>query len=164
MFPDGSNVCFVQTLYNLGEYLKDVYKILEKIFCLFYHKIMKLISRIILLFCIFFITLSANVFCSSCDSYLPKNIDTISAVKYYNYDLINSKDNESVLSNINRNDSTISNNKDSNDYYSGLFNKNPNKDKQFKELLSYLYTISYLDNKTKISFLSLLSEIHPNAP
>lgn len=126
---------------------------------------MKIFCRILLFVFLLFITLSSKTLCYENVFFESQKSDTISFVRYYNQDIISSKDNENVLSNINRNDRINFNNKtsdnNSNETFNGLYT---GVTAQYKCLLAYLYTQSYLENKSKHSFSSSLSEILPNAP
>ncbi len=126
---------------------------------------MKYICRFILFICMFFISLSANAFCDISNNVISKHADSISAVNYNDTDILYSRNNGSITQNIERNDSLLINNKTSDNSSDNGFTKYLHASiTQFEYLLSYIYTQSYLRNKTKVSFHSELSEIQPNAP
>lgn len=126
---------------------------------------MKYICRFILFLCIFFISLSANAFCEISQDVISKHTDTISAVNYVDTDILYSRSNCSTITNIERNDTLSLNNKESDNSYDGGVTKYLHASTaQFEDLLSYIYTQSYLRNKTKVSLFATLSEIQPNAP
>lgn len=126
---------------------------------------MKYICRFILFLCIFFISLSANAFCEISQDVISKHTDTISAVNYVDTDILYSRNNCSTITNIERNDTLSLNNKESDNSYDGGVTKYLHASTtQFEDLLSYIYTQSYLRNKTKVSLFATLSEIQPNAP
>lgn len=126
---------------------------------------MKYICRFILFLCIFFISLSANAFCEVSHDVISKHTDTISAVNYIDTDILYSRNNCSTITNIERNDTLSLNNKESDNSYDGGVTKYLHASTtQFEDLLSYIYTQSYLRNKTKVSLFATLSEIQPNAP
>lgn len=127
---------------------------------------MKFICRLIILFCIFIIAISGNAFCSDyTNSYNIKQNDTISSVNNYNHDLLNSKDNEPVIQNLNRNSNlNIANKEQDSSNDSGLSKFIPKVPEQYTNLLSYIYTKTYLENKEKTLFAFISSEIQPNAP
>ncbi len=128
---------------------------------------MKYISRLILLIYIFFVSIIAS-FAFDFNSSISSNNsskDTISAVQYYNQDIINSKDNELLEVNISRNDNIFLNNrKTSNLYDGGINNSYIFTSNQFRNLLYYIYTNTFLDNKTSSVISFLVFEIQPNAP
>ena len=126
---------------------------------------MKILSRITLLFFIFVIIIGTSATCSENVNYNIKYKDTISAVKYFDHDLLNSKNNDYIFLYFTRHYSLNVNNKktdNSNDSGNNYFI--PNQTEQQVNLISYIYNNSYLNNKTKVSFKTLLSEVHPNAP
>lgn len=125
---------------------------------------MKYICRFILFLCIFFISLSANAFCEVSHNVISKKTDTISTVIYDNHDILYSRNNSSITQNIERNDSLLNNKQSDNSYDSGITKYLHASNTQFEDLLSYIYTQSYLRNKTKVSLFATLSEIQPNAP
>ena len=126
---------------------------------------MKLLSRITLLFCIFIIIIGTSAFCSENHTYNIKCQDTISAARYFDNDLLCSKNNDYIFQNITRHDSLNINNKKT-DNYNDTGNNYfiSSQTEQQVNLISYIYNNSYLNNKTKVSFKTLLSEVHPNAP
>lgn len=126
--------------------------------------IMKYISRLILFICLFFISLSANAFCDISQDVISKKADTISAIIYDNYDILYSRNNSSITQNVERNDSLLNNKQSDNSYDGGITKYLHASNTQFEDLLSYIYTQSYLRNKTKVSLFATLSEIKPNAP
>lgn len=128
---------------------------------------MKYISRLILLIYIFFVSIIASFAFDTNSSISSNNSskDTISAVQYYNQDIINSKDNELLEINISRNDNIFLNNrKTSNLYDGGINNSYIFTLNQFQNLLYYIYTNTFLDNKTSAVISFLVFEIQPNAP
>lgn len=125
---------------------------------------MKYICRFILFLCIFFISLSANAFCEVSHNVISKQTDTISTVIYDNHDILYSRNNSSITQNIERNDSLLNNKQSDNSYDGGVTKYLHVSTTQFEDLLSYIYTQSYLRNKTKVSLFATLSEIQPNAP
>lgn len=126
---------------------------------------MRYICRFILFLCIFFITLSANAFCEISGNIISKHTDTISAVHINDYDMLYSKNNAAVVQNGQRNENLQINGKESdNSLDGGLNNFLHQQTSQFEDLLSYIYSKSYLRNKTKVNLLKVLSEIQPNAP
>ncbi len=113
----------------------------------------------------FFISLSANAFCDLSGDVISKHKDTISAVNFNDTDILYSRNTGSITQNIERHDSLLTNNKNSDNSNGGGITKYLHASiTQFEYLLSYIYTQSYLRNKTKVSFRSELSEIQPNAP
>lgn len=79
--------------------------------------------------------------------------------------MLYSKNNGSVIQNEQRNENLQINNKESdNPLDGGLNNFLHQQASQFEDLLSYIYSKSYLRNKTKVNLLKVLSEIQPNAP
>lgn len=127
---------------------------------------MKYFSRILLFIFIFLSSIiSAFAVDDSLISIKNKTNDTISAVQYYNKDIINSKDNELLEINISRNDNIYLNNrKTSNIYDGGINNSYIFISNQFQNLLYYIYTNTFLDNKTSSVSSFLAFEIQPNAP
>lgn len=127
---------------------------------------MRYISRI-LLFIFAFLVSIVSAFVVDSDSIAIENKakDTISAGQYYHHDVINSKDNECILSNISEENHQYLNNRKTSNIYDGWIN-NPNSyiTKQFKNTLYYIYTLSYLTNKTSSVHSFLAFEIQPNAP
>lgn len=113
----------------------------------------------------FFISLSANAFCDLSHDVISKQTDTISAVNYNDPDILYSRNNSSIIQNIERNDTISLNKKESdNSADNGVTKYLHASTTQFEDLLSYIYTQSFLRNKTKVSLVTTLSEIHPNAP
>lgn len=112
----------------------------------------------------FFISLAANAFDSQANSIILKHTDTISAVQCNDYDVLYSRNSASILQNVVRNDSININNKESDNSYDGGLKHLQTPVSQFENLLSYIYTQSFLRNKAKVSFHIVLSEIQPNAP
>lgn len=128
---------------------------------------MRYISRLILIIYIFFVSIIASFAFDTNSSISSNNSskDTISAVQYYNQDIINSKDNELLEINISRNDNIFLNNrKTSNLYDGGINNSYIFTSNQFRNLLYYIYTNTFLDNKTSSVISFLVFEIQPNAP
>ena len=126
---------------------------------------MKYICRFIIFICLFFISLSANAFSDVSQSYISKHVDTIAAVQVNDYDVLYSNSGCSTIQCVQRNDNLSINNKETdNSFDGGLNNFLHQSDCQFKDLISYIYTQSYLRNKTKVSLVKVLSEINPNAP
>lgn len=129
-----------------------------------YYFFMKHLCRFIIIICMFFISLAANAFDSHLCSSISKHTDTISAVQYNDYDILYSKSGASILQNVVRHDSININNKESDNSYDGGLKYLQTLVSQFENLLSYIYTQSFLRNKAKVSFHIALSEIQPNAP
>ncbi len=127
---------------------------------------MKYISRILLFIFTFLISIvSSFAVDNALISIESKATDTISAVEYYHHDIINSKDNEFFISNITEeNNLYLNNRKNSNLYDGGINNSSLYHSKQFKYTLFYIYTLSYLTNKTSSVHSFLSFEIQPNAP
>ena len=126
---------------------------------------MRNICRFIIVLCMFFISLSANAFCTDISVSEKKHADTISAIRHYNQDFLNTEDNHSVIKNIPRNDTlSVSNRKGDNSLDNGMSKTFLETQSQFQALLSYLYNQSFLHNKSKVHFSVLLSEVRPNAP
>lgn len=113
----------------------------------------------------FFISLSANAFCTDVSVLEKKQADTISAIRHYNQDFLNSEDNHSVIKNIPRNDTiSVSNRRSDNSLDNGMSKTFIETQSQYQALLEYLYNQSFLHNKSKVHFSVLLSEVSPNAP
>ena len=126
---------------------------------------MKYICRFIIFICLFFISLSANAFSDNSQSYISRHIDTIVATQVNDFDVLYSNTGNATIQGIQRNDNLTINNKETdNSFDGGLNNFLHQSDCQFKDLISYIYTQSYLRNKTKVSLFATLSEIQPNAP
>lgn len=126
---------------------------------------MKYICRFIVFLCLFFISLGANAFSDSSQSYISKHVDTIAAVQVVDYDVLYSNNGSATIQGVQRNDNLSINHKESdNSFDGGLQNFLHQTDCQFKDLISYIHTQSYLRNKTKISLVKVLSEVNPNAP
>ena len=126
---------------------------------------MKYICRFIIFICLFFISLSANAFSDNSQSYISRHIDTIVATQVNDFDVLYSNTGNATIQGIQRNDTLSLNNKESdNSIDNGLTKYLHASTTQFEDLLSYIYTQSYLRNKTKVSLYATLSEIQPNAP
>ncbi len=126
---------------------------------------MKYICRFIIFICLFFISLSANAFSDNSQSYISRHIDTIVATQVNDFDVLYSNTGNATIQGIQRNDNLTINNKETDNSFDGELNNFLHQsDCQFKDLISYIYTQSYLRNKTKVSLLKVLSEINPNAP
>lgn len=111
-----------------------------------------------------FISLTANAMDSQVVSSIQKHVDTISAVQNNDYDVLYSKNGTSAIQNVERQDSISLNNKKSDNSYDGGLKYLQTPVFQFENLLSYIYTQSFLRNKAKVNFHTALSEVHPNAP
>ena len=126
---------------------------------------MRNMCRFIIILCMFFISLSANAFCMDVSHYEKKQVDTISAIRHYNQDFLNSQNNNSVIKNISRNESiSVNNRRNDNSLDNGISKVYLENQSQFVALISYLYNQSFLHNKSKVHFSVLLSEVCPNAP
>lgn len=126
---------------------------------------MKYLSRIFLIIIMFFISLSANAFFADNTNIDKKVSDTISAVQVHHQDFLNTKDNDSAIQNIQRNDGVIINGRKSDNSCDGGLNKVFwAESEQLQSILAYIYTQSYLRSKSDINFSVVFSEIHPNAP
>ena len=126
---------------------------------------MRNVCRFIIVLCMFFISLSANAFCTDVSVIEKKQADTISAIRHYNQDFLNSEDNHSVIKNIPRNDKiSVNNRKGDNSLDNGFSKGYIENTSQYQALLEYLYNQSFLHNKSKVHFSVLLSEVRPNAP
>lgn len=112
----------------------------------------------------FFISLAANACDSQAFNSISKQVDTISAVQCQDCDILYSRNGGSIIQNLERHDSININNKESGNSYDGGLKYLQTPVSQFENLLSYIYTQSFLRNKAKVDFHIALSEIHPNAP
>ena len=113
----------------------------------------------------FIITICSNTFCNEVSAFQIKQIDSISAVQKYNYDVLAAKSNDTITQTFQRNDGLfINNRKSDNSFDNGLNNFLLAASSQFSELLSYIYNQSFLHNKSNVLFSVSLSEIQPNAP
>lgn len=112
----------------------------------------------------FFICLVASAFSNQSATSFSRYTDTISAVQCNDCDILYSRNGASILQNVVRHDSININNKESDNSYDGGLKYLQTPVSQFENLLSYIYTQSFLRNKTKVSFHIALSEIQPNAP
>ncbi len=126
---------------------------------------MKLFCRFILIIFMFCITLGANAFCIENNFIKLKSIDAIYSYQNYHHDILNSKDSGQIIEFIQKND-TISSFQRKNDNRS---DGNLNKLSFFigniiRQVISYNYNKSFLDNKSKVNFSVILSSILPNAP
>lgn len=126
---------------------------------------MKTLCRIFFIFFTFIVFSCTNVFADeTCD--IKENISVISAVKQIDTDdILNSKNDESVLQNISRNGSAVFGIRKSNI----SFDFGPNNfinviPAQFINMLNYIYSLAYLENKSKVNFSLIFSEVLPNAP
>lgn len=113
----------------------------------------------------FVISLSANVIAGETND-IKDNIPVISAVKQINPDdILNSRHEDSVIQNILRNGSAVLGIRKMNTSFdcgaSNFVNIIP---LQFTNLLSYIYSLAYLENKSKVNFSLIFSEVLPNAP
>ncbi len=113
----------------------------------------------------FVISLSANVFAGEIND-IKENVPVISAIKQVSPDdILNSKHEDSVIQNISRNGSAVIGIRKMNTVFdcgaSNFVNVIP---LQFTNLLSYIYSLVYLENKSKVNFSLIFSEVLPNAP
>lgn len=97
---------------------------------------------------------------------IKENIPIISAVKQFEEsDVLNSKDDETVLQNVIRNGNAVFGIRKSNtslDFGANNFiNIIPLR---FSGLLNYIYSLAYLENKSKVCFSLIFTEVLPNAP
>lgn len=126
---------------------------------------MKLLGRIIFIFFIFIVTLSVNTISDNKEICSGMPVDTISAVPFNDYDLLNSKDNNIFLQNIQRNDGLFVNNRKTDNSTGFGLNKIINiQTKSFINISFYEIKQLFSEYKSKINIISLLSEVIPNAP
>lgn len=125
---------------------------------------MKLVYKAVFIFLIFILTFLAGVFCADINQNHTQ--DTGSVI--YSLNLVDNnifnKNNEQTISarivqgNISINNKTNGSNSSNFNAFAQTSNR------QHKNIISYIYHKTYLDNKEKIEFSPLLSQIFPNAP
>ncbi len=123
---------------------------------------MKYFIKIILIFCIFFITLvlnAANAVHTTDNSYIAKKHIIITSLEQNNVsDIISVKENNTISAITQKIDNIYNTVRD--------FDNNSilNKVSQTEKILTYIYMQSFLEQKDKIRFSSILTEIKPHAP
>lgn len=126
---------------------------------------MKFLLNLIFIFFVFLITLSSNIFADT-QVINEKSAHINQINQYFQSDVLSSSGSEYIIQTIKNGSEFLINHKKSN----GLFGSGFNNEfillytGQLKKLLSYIYNQSYLQYKTKVIFIILLSEIFPNAP
>lgn len=125
---------------------------------------MKFISRFLIILFLFCIALASNANSFDFSNPAVKHTNTISITKYNEIDY-NKDRHHTIISNLNCNNSNYINNKrNDNNVNNSIGNITNDNNKQFENLISYIYIQSYLQTKTKINQSSVFSEILPNAP
>lgn len=122
---------------------------------------MKLIYKIVFILCIFILTLGVNVSSADDNSFLQKE-SVITSVQNSQFDITN-KDNTEIIS------TEFTNEIQSSQRIKNLQNGNLNPyhkelKSQFKRLISYIYSKSYLEKVKNRNLLYIAYEISPNAP
>ena len=125
---------------------------------------MKYVGRLILIICLFLISISANAFWKD-SSIEIKTVDSISSINVLNQDYICAKNSESYILSDQRSDGLfVTGRKTDSPFDNSINSFLLGNTEQFENLLSYLYNQSFLHNKSKVHFSVSLSEILPNAP
>lgn len=126
---------------------------------------MKIIPNILITFLIYIVTICANAFCdefSAVDTI--KRTDTVFSFTQHKTDFVATKNNETITQTAGKDETLNLNNKFSGNTDGNWGNCFFFYNSQFKKILNYLYTLSFLEIKSKIRFSQILTEIFPNAP
>lgn len=124
---------------------------------------MDFIKRILLIFVLVLATFSFNeAKCASLSQ--ASNIASISALKVFENDYINLKDNQVALSVLNPCQSEISLRRNNDNQNAASDNNSISVSKQFENLIIYIQNQVNLDGKNELALLLLLHQIQPNAP
>ena len=124
---------------------------------------MDLIKRILLIFILVF-TIFSSFEANATGQFSNSYCATISAIKPLEKNYINSKNNQLNLSVIQNSSCQLTSRRNNDNQTCNANDNIVAQLKQFNNLISYIYTREYLDDKNELALLLLLHQIQPNAP